>query len=72
MGYGIWIGVNDLAEEGKYIYDKSAVPVTMDIPWVEGQSTRPGRCVDFSLADKPRWLDFNCSEQQLSICETNY
>ena len=74
VGYAIWIGVNDLTEQGKYIYDNSAVPVTMEIPWAGSlnlSSTRPGRCIEFILVNKPKWIDFSCSEQQLSICEKN-
>jgi len=67
-GYISWIGVNDFANDGTFVYTSNNEPFTMELPWFseEGNNNENG-CV--ALFKAYFWDQFPCSNQWASICE---
>ena len=69
----IWIGVNDIATEGTWVYDSTGLEVTY-FNWGSGSSTMEPNggngenCVKHSFQDWT-WFDVNCSRIYPVVCE---
>ncbi|KAK7456587.1 hypothetical protein BaRGS_00039313, partial [Batillaria attramentaria] len=73
----VWIGLNDIAQEGKWVWDSSQQPAQFT-NWGHGQPDNhnfqhePEDCaVIWHLSAERKWNDGNCdSVKTPSICET--
>ena len=71
-GIGVWLGVDDLAEEGKFAYSSSGLPFSLEVDWYSGYGRKgsSNNCI-LVAKDLPKWYDYNCQHDSgwPSICE---
>ena len=66
-----WFGLNDISEEGNWVWTDSEKPQFTN--WFPGQptDTPPGEdCAGWHPRDAEMWHDFPCSELKGAICES--
>ena len=64
----VHIGINELKEEGKFVYDSSELPIFFE-NWRSGFGNRTTNdCVMISHLESPKWIDGNCNYHGPSIC----
>uniref|UniRef100_A0A1I8HUP2 DDE_3 domain-containing protein n=1 Tax=Macrostomum lignano TaxID=282301 RepID=A0A1I8HUP2_9PLAT len=66
---GFWLGFNDRAEEGYWVWDDGE-PVTF-LNWAAGEPNNAGAGEDCGMiyADSAMWNDFACEKRYASICK---
>ena len=63
-----WFGINDISDEGVFVYESNNVPVS----WTNWASNEPnngpeqGDCVRLKNG---KWCDLNCDSTRPSVCE---
>ena len=68
---GIWIGVNDQVEEGKFVYESTEEPIVF-ANWRSGDPDggRNQNCVIYYYQlSLTTWIDDNCTDKWRYICE---
>ena len=68
-----WIGINDILQEGKFVYDESQHSIALNA-WEPGQPDYHNGldredCAVYNVKDKPVWNDRGCWDKGMSICE---
>ena len=74
-----WLGINDLANQGQYVYASDGQAV-VDGMWTTGQPSNPysERCVvvgwmvgyyDLTYSLLAGWYDWPCDDNKFSICQ---
>ena len=67
-----WVGVNDIASEGSYVYESNKEAIKF-APWGLGQpdNARNAKdCVHMFYGDATSWNDHHCTVQYQFLCET--
>merc|ERR1712062_584020 len=65
----IWIGINDIMEENRFVYTKSGKPILFE-NWHAGQPN--GKTTENCITQIPstgKWYDTNCANTSRFICE---
>ena len=72
----LWIGITDNTTEGEYTYQANDNSIKFDPSWHSGYGSRGtayncilSRMVDGSNSYFSQWLDYDCSQNYISICE---
>ena len=72
----VWIGITDNTTEGEYMYADNGELIKFDPSWHSGYGSRGtayncilSRMVDGSNSYFSQWLDYDCSQNYISICE---
>ena len=64
-----WFGINDISEEGVFVYESNNVPVS----WTNWDSSEPnngpGEQGDCVRLKNGKWRDLNCDSIRPSVCE---
>ena len=65
-----WIGVNDIKEEGKFVFDNNGSPIPFNALWSKGHGSK-GKNKNCVLMFIAKWVDWNCSDdwQVGTLCE---
>ena len=64
-----WFGINDILEEGKFVYDSSNAPVSWT-NWASSEPNNgPGEQGDCVRLKNGKWCDLNCDSIRPSVCE---
>ena len=73
-----WLGVTDNTKEGEFTYSGNDVPINFDPDWDSGYGSRGTsyNCIlsymdGGSSSSFSKWLDYDCSSQYGSICESS-
>ena len=74
LGSFPWIGINDISEEGTWVYTSDGSPVSISIPWGPGYGSKgtSNNCVFFGWPgyyQRNKLADFPCNRPYQSICE---
>ena len=67
-----WIGINDLAREGKFVYESDHSEIWSNDYWQKKQPDNfhgSEDCVNYDDFSKKGWNDNSCSKALFSICE---
>jgi hypothetical protein len=67
MGAEVWLGLNDLATEGTFLWEAEESPVSYD-NWEVSQPNGDGDCGAMSLSAGD-WYDRGCAETKPYVCE---
>ena len=74
----LWLGITDNTTEGEYTYNGNNEPIKFDPKWHSGYGSRGSgtNCVlsfmsGGSSSSFSKWLDYDCSKQYGSICESH-
>ena len=72
---GIWIGIDDLNQEGSFVYSSNQTALEFE-NWLPGQPNNAAaaygeNCVDFRpyYAGSGQWMDSDCGLSHYSICQ---
>ena len=68
-----WIGIQDIRNEGRFVYDTSGKPITF-ATWSRGEpnNRRNEDCAEYRQRRQERaekWNDSNCERKRNFICE---
>ena len=69
---GYWLGINDLANQGQYVYASDGQEVVNGM-WYSGQPKGDDRCVLGYYDGRGylgEWFDYICGKAYHSICQT--
>ena len=66
-----WVGVNDIQNEGTWVYTSDGSPIPFNAPWFSGYGSRGAslNCVLFNSFTIGKWGDYKCASDWFSICE---
>ena len=64
----IWIGGNDLATNGKWVWTSRGRRIHPFVQWRKGSPSKSGNCLSIDVASF-RWMDTNCERRAEFICE---
>ena len=68
-----WIGVDDLSQEGSFMYSSSGSRISFNLPWHTnsnwGTKGSSNNCV-LLYDDGGTWLDYSCTRNYPSVCES--
>ena len=74
----LWLGITDKTKEGEFTYSFNDVPIKFDPDWSSGYGSRGTgyNCIlsymnGGSGSAFSKWLDYDCSRQYGSICESS-
>ena len=73
----VWLGITDNTTEGEFMYEDNGRPIMFEPSWHSGYGSRGtayncilSRMVDGSNSYFSQWLDYDCSQNYISICES--
>ena len=74
-----WIGINDVQNEGIFVYESSWRPITFTPKWSKDFGSHRGDCISnidpgsgifgSGSSEIVEWMDSSCSSYLYSICE---
>ena len=64
----IWIGGNDLATNGKWVWTSRGRRIHPFVQWKKGSPSKSGHCLGIDVASY-RWMDTNCERKAEFLCE---
>ena len=64
----IWIGGNDLATNGKWVWTSRGRRIHPFVQWKQGSPSKSGHCLGIDVASY-RWMDTNCERKAEFLCE---
>ena len=64
----IWIGGNDLATNGKWVWTSKGRRIAPFVQWKSGQPNGSGHCLAIEVASK-KWINTDCEQEKEFICE---
>ena len=64
----IWIGGNDLATNGKWVWTSKGRRIAPFVQWKNGQPSGSGHCLAIEVASK-KWISTDCEQEKEFICE---
>ena len=70
--YGIWwLGVNDINEEGKLVFDSDGAPVPFTPTWYDGNDDYHDCVLVYHSTSDPKWQIISCSNRVSmgTLCE---
>ena len=73
----VWLGITDNTEEGEFTYEDNGRPIKFEPSWNSGYGSKgtANNCIlsymnDGSSSTFSKWLDYGCSKNFYSICES--